>query len=336
MNSARNSLAWKAFIIVLLACCAVTLTNMRAMAQDPTTYTEEQYKAYQDMQGEKASAQKIALAIKFLQAWPKSGLREHVIAQYHGAMAEYQKAGNWSQIMSSGEKFLDLVPDDNMSIGLLAEGYQQQKNYRQFVVFGEKIFPRSPNANLAYALAKAYLQLGNDAKFIQWGEKTVSMDSDNHEILMALTKSYGMAKRWPEATKYANQCLQALDTVKKPEGAADAQWTEYVNGSKAQCYAIIGNAFYEQKKLPPAIQNLEKSLSFYKRNDVAYYFLGMSYWQSNRSGEAMLNFAKAYLLKGQTATASKQYLDQLYKAGNRGSLVGQERIIDLARKQLGF
>lgn len=336
MNSARNSITWKAFIIVLLACCVVTLTNTRAMAQDPSTYTEEQYKVYTDMQAEKAGAQKIALALKFLQTWPKSGLREHVVSQYHQAMTEFQKAGAWSQIMSNGEKFLSLVPDDTTTIGLLAQGYQQQNNPRQFVVFGEKIFSKNPNANLAYMLAKSYQELGNDAKFIQWGEKTVSLNPGNHEILMALAKSYSVAKQGAEATKYANQCIKALESAKKPETVNDTQWKDYVNGSLAQCYAIIGNSFYDRKVLPQAIANLEKSLTYYKRNDVAYYFLGMSYWQSNKSAEAMLNFAKAYLLKGQTAAASKQYLDQLYKSGNRGSLAGQERVIEMARKQLGF
>jgi tetratricopeptide (TPR) repeat protein len=337
MNSARNPLTGKAFILVLLACCAVLLINLRAMAQE-TNYTEEQYKAFQEIQAEQAAIKKAALALKFLQvpANAKCGLLKNVVSEWAIGMQGLQKAGNWSEIMRLGEQYAPIVPDDSYTIGLLAEGYAQSKNYRQFAAFGEKVFAKSPSGALAYQLAKAYQELGNDAKFIQWGEKTVSLNPGNYEILIELTKSYGVAKRWPEANKYASMCIKALETAKKPESASENDWKNYVNGSNAQCYAIIGNSAYESKNYTSAISNLEKSVMAFKRNDIAYYFLGMSYWQMGKADLAMLNFAKSFVLKGSTSQASKTYLDQLYKTGHANSLAGQERIIQRAKMDLGI
>jgi len=337
MNSARNSLTGKAFILMLVACCAVLLMNLHVMAQE-TNYTEEQYKAFQEIQAEQAALKKATLAVKFLQvpANAKCGLLKNVVAEYGAAMQGLQKAGDWSEIMKLGEQFVAVVPDDAFTISLLAQGYAQSKNYRQFAAFGEKAFSRSPNAALAYELAKAYRELGNDAKFIQWGEKTVSLNPNNYDILLELTKSYGVAKRWPEANKYATMCIKAVETAKKPESASESDWKNYVNGTTAQCYAIIGNSAYESKNYTVAVANLEKSVVAFKRNDIAYYFLGMSYWQMGKADYAMLNFAKSYVLKGSTSQASKTYLDQLYKTGHANSLAGQERIIQRAKMDLGI
>jgi tetratricopeptide (TPR) repeat protein len=331
MSSARTS---KAFIILLLTCCSLMMINLSAYAQD---YTEEQYKAFQDMQAEQAAAKKAALAIKFLQANSKNGLVKNVVAEYQVGLQGLQKAGNWPEIMRLGEQFIAIIPDDSYTISLLAEGYSQSKNYAKFAAFGEKAFARSPNANLAYAIAKAYQETGNDAKFIQWAEKTSSLDPTRVDILFELTKSYGSAKRWPEASKYANLTIKAVNTAKKPDNASEADWKNYVNGANALSYGVLGSAAYEANNFTQAIPNLEKSVSFLKRNEAAYYYLGMAYWKMNKSDMAMVNFAKAYLMKGSTSAGAKAYLDQLYKAGaGRGTLTGEDRVIARAKAELGM
>lgn len=331
MNSARTS---KAFIFMLLTCCALILVNVSTYAQD---YTEEQYKAFQEIQAEQAAAKKAALAIKFLQANPKNGLAKNVIGEYQIGLQGLQKAGNWPEIMRLGEQFVALVPDDSYTISLLAEGYSQSKNYAKFAAFGEKAFPKSPNANLAYAIAKAYQETGNDAKFIQWADKTISLDPTRLDMLFDLTKSYATAKRWPESIKYANLTIKAVATAKKPDNVTDANWKNYVTSANAMSYGVLGSAAYESNNFTQAIPNLEKSVSFMKNNEAAYYYLGMSYWKMNKSDMAMVNFAKAYLLKGSTSAGSKAYLDQLYKAGaGRGTLTGEDRIIARAKAELGM
>jgi hypothetical protein len=48
----------------------------------------------------------------------------------------------------------------------------------------------------------------------------------------------------------------------------------------------------------------------------------------------MLNFAKAYLLKGATSASAKKYLDQLWVSGHRNSLAGEDRVLERARQDL--
>jgi hypothetical protein len=49
---------------------------------------------------------------------------------------------------------------------------------------------------------------------------------------------------------------------------------------------------------------------------------------------AMLNFAKAYILKGATSNNAKQYLEQLWKSSHRNSLAGMDRVIERAEADL--
>jgi tetratricopeptide (TPR) repeat protein len=125
-----------------------------------------------------------------------------------------------------------------------------------------------------------------------------------------------------------------MTAATKPEGTADDLWNRYRTSTLATCYAIAGNVAYERNDYPNAISNLENSIKHFKRNDLAYYYLGLSYWQQNRIDIAMLNLAKAYLLKGSAAASAKQHLDNLYKSTHGQSLVGQDRVLARAAQDL--
>lgn len=305
-----------------------------AQAQEPPKYTAEEYKAYQAATSEADAAKKVALIVQFLQDRPQSTLRDHVIAAYQGVMNDYQAKQSWAPMISAGESFLKAAPDDIFTVSMLATAHQQTKGLKQFVVYGEKVFESNPQGNTAYYLAKAYLDLKNPAKFFEWGEKTVEFFPDNHEILLELTKQSAASKRNAQAAKYGRQAIKVLQSTGKPEGVADKDWKSYTTNGLATCYAIVGTVAFEQKDYGSAISNLESSLRYYSRNDIAYYHLAMSYWQQQKVDFAMKNFAKAYLLNGGTSRAAKQYLDNLYKSTHQNSLVGVERVIAKAKEEL--
>ena len=297
-------------------------------------YTAEEYKAYEEVTAENDPVQKVGLVIKFFKQYPKSALSQHVNAAYMQAMNGFQKNQQWNQIINLGEQYVSVNPDDTYTMALLTGAYQQTKSYQRFVAFGEKVFARQPSGNLAYYLTKAYQELGNDAKYLQWGEKTVSLMPNNVEILVELARRTGMAKRNADAAKYSGLCVKALDAATKPEGTPDATWNQYKTSSYATCYAIAGNVAYERNDYANAIKNLESSVRYYKRNDLAYYYLGLSYWQQNKVDIAMLNLAKAFILKGNASASAKQHLDNLYKSTHGQSLVGQDRVIARAQQDL--
>jgi tetratricopeptide (TPR) repeat protein len=303
-------------------------------AQEQAQYTAEEYKAYQAVTAEQDPAKKAALVVAFLKDRPQSTLRPHVIGDYQKMMQELEKSGNWAGIIAAGEQFITVVPDDILTISLLATAYQKTKNNAKFVTYGEKVFNANPNGNIAYYLAKAYLDMKNAAGFVKWGEKTVEFMPDNYEILLELTISFGEARRYPQAIKYGKMCIKAFQSATKPEAMSEKDWKAYSTHLNATCYYIVGSSAYETKDYSTAITNLEGSLKYFSRNEMAYYKLAHAYWQQNRIDLAMKNFAKAYLLNGSSSRAARQYLDQLYKSTHQQSLVGVERVIDKAKEEL--
>ena len=318
--------------LVLLALLAFTQTGLSS--QEAAKYTAEEYKAYQDVANEPDAAKKVDMAVKFMQTYPQSALRPHVTAAYQAVMKELQSAEKWTQLILFGERFAAVAPNDLYTASMLATGYQKTKQYAKFVAYGEKVYEKEPNGNLAYYLAKAYQDLNNDAKFLQWGERAVGFMPDSHELLLELTRRFAAAKQDAPASKYARQCIKAAQSAAKPEATADKVWKDYISTLYATCYAVIGNVAYEQRDYKNAILNLENSLRYYRRNELACYYLGLSYWQTNRIDVAMLNLAKAYLLKGNSSRAAKQHLDNLYKSTHQQSLVGIERILERAAQDL--
>jgi tetratricopeptide (TPR) repeat protein len=331
MSNRNNSGMFTLLASILIALCLLVI-QPPVRAQE--NYTPEEYKAYEEINAESTAAKKMALIVQFLKQNPKSGLRQHVIAAYYGIVKELEAGQRWSQAISFGEQFLGVVPDDQVTYSLLTMAYQRTNNDKQFVVFGEKAFERSPNGALAYALAKAYRDMGNTAKFVQWGEKTVGFMPDNLEVLLDLTKTFGMMRRNAEAAKYARQTLKAAQGASKPAATDEKVWKDFTNNLYATCYGVIGTAAYEARDYATAITNLENSLKFFKRSELAYYYLGLSYWQQNKIDMAMLNLAKAYLFGGSSAQAAKQNLDNLYRSTHKQSLAGQERVIARAKEEL--
>ena len=308
--------------------------KQEAPKQEPVKYTAEEYKAFQEVMGEADPAKKTELIIKFIQDRPQSALKQNVVADYYGMLQKLQTGEKWPELVAAGERYLTVVPDDEITVSALAGGYQKTKNQQKFVVFGEKVFAKKPEGSTAYYLAQAYKELKNEAKFIEWGEKTVALLPDNHEILLELTKKFGEAKKNAQAAKYARQTVKALQSASKPEGVADKLWKDYTTHAYATCYNVIGNVAYEQQDYQGAISNLENTLKYYSKNDLAYYHLAHSYWQTGKIDLAMKNFAKAYLLKTRLSPTAKQHLDNLYKSSHQNSLVGIEHVIAKAQEEL--
>jgi len=154
--------------------------KQEAPKQEPGKYTAEEYKAFQEVMGEADPAKKTELIVKFLQDRPQSVLRKNVVAEYYALLQALQTGEKWPELVAAGERYLTVVPDDEITVSALAGGYQKTKNQQKFVVFGEKVFAKKPDGSTAYYLAQAYKDLKNEPKFMEWAEKTVTLLPDNH------------------------------------------------------------------------------------------------------------------------------------------------------------
>jgi tetratricopeptide (TPR) repeat protein len=322
-------------VVLLFVAAAFVQPYLMCQEKAAAQYSEEEYKAMEEIKGQADPAQKTALVVKFFKAYPKSGLKEYVIGDFVAMMAKLQEAQKWSEVTNYGRHVVPFDPSNQYLIAYLAEGYRQTKNYKAFAEFGEQAYQRSPSGNLAYYLAKAYLEIGNMAKFLQWGETTVGKMPENYEILMELVKQYSAIKNDAKADAHAKQAVKVLSGMTKPpQGMSEADWKKYTDWAYATCYYEMGYYANQQNNYKGAVTNLENSVKHYRRNDAAYYYLGQAYWRLNSLAMAMKNFAKAYLLNGPTSVAAKQHLDNLYKQTNRGSLTGLDKILARAQEEL--
>jgi tetratricopeptide (TPR) repeat protein len=330
MTSPSVSYISRTLLSILFIVCLVSTQNP-VRAQE---YTEEEYKAFQDIQAQKDYAKKTDVIIKFLKANPKSALRPNIAAEYQKMIVDLQKEKNWSELITLGDKLLNIAPNDEILVAAMAAAYSATNNTRGFATFGEKAYAAKPSGQLALWIAKAYQSLGNQAKFLQWGEKALAADPDNVEMLSDMTRGFMAMQNAAQALKYAKMSLKALPNAKKPDSMDAQTWKNTVNVAYATAYGVIGANAYQNRDYSGAIKNLDNAVRYFKNNETAYYYLGMSYWQQNKLDAAMLNFAKAYILKGSTASSAKQYLDQLYKSSHRNSLAGEERVIQRAEQDL--
>ena len=332
-GSTRLNFLLIAFIFGFLLCFG---PSRNALAQDPATpqYSPEEYSAYQAITGESDPAKKTDLILNFFKTYPKSTLAQHITADFNAMLKSLQDGNRWSQSITVGRQFLTVVPEDNYTIALVANAYAETKDYKNFVVFGEEVYKKSPSGNLAYSLAKAYQSLGNNAKLAEWAEKTVAKLPDSHEMLLELAKIYVDANRSAEADKYAKQCLKVIQAAAKPEQSSEKDWTAYKNYSQMMCYYIIGKVAYDKQSYAQAVSNLEQHIKLNARNDMAYYMLGESYWQTRNATLALKNYAKASLLGGNAAGPAKQKLEMMWKASHQGSLTGLDKVIAAAKAEL--
>jgi len=330
MNSTTVSYFSKTLVSILFA-AALIVTPKLVKAQD---YTEEQYKIFQDIQAEKDDAKKVDMIVAFLKENPKNGLRPNMVAEYQKAVLDLKNEKKWTRIIPLCEKFLTVAPGDDFSETALAAAYSETNNPKEFAAFAEKVYAAKPSAGLAMDIANAYQKLGNEAKALQWKEKVLASDPNNIELLVEQIKKYSSTQQNVQALKYAKQCLTALPGAKKPAGMDEAVWKGSMDQAYAIAYNVVGQDAYNNRRYAEAIKNLENAARYYKRNDGAYYLLGMSYWQTNAIQPAMLNFAKAYVIRGAAANSAKQQLDKIWKEGHQGTLAGEERMIEKAQQDL--
>ena len=79
----------------------------------------------------------------------------------------------------------------------------------------------------------------------------------------------------------------------------------------------------------------QRALKARPRFPEVYYYQGIALKNQKKNPEALSSFAKCYVIQpSQLRTKCKQQLDVLYRSENKGSLVGQEKLIQEAVKAL--
>ena len=78
----------------------------------------------------------------------------------------------------------------------------------------------------------------------------------------------------------------------------------------------------------------ERAIKARPRFGQAYLYYGVALKYDKKMEEAMNAFAKGYLIDNPMKKKAKQQLDVTYRSANKGSLVGQDKIIAKAKAEL--
>jgi hypothetical protein len=78
----------------------------------------------------------------------------------------------------------------------------------------------------------------------------------------------------------------------------------------------------------------DRTLKARPRFGEAYLYQGIVLKNAKKNQEAMTAFARGYVIDNPLKPKSKQQLDLLYRAANGGSLIGQEKFLKEAMKEL--
>lgn len=319
---------------LLLVPCGVFAQAQQAAAQQEPQYSAEEYAYYEKASQEQDPAKKQAIILEFLQKYPKStGLDQNMTFEYDKVYKDLRDKGNWQALATAAEKYLTHRPSDTNSIKYATEAYQKLGNSQKLIDFGTRLYKQYPNANTAYFVAKAYQGVKDNVNFVKWAEQTVKYDPPNLELLVELIGQYWQIQSWAQAGAYAEKALKALDSAKKPDEVAAAQWTTYTNQVRALSLRALGERAFQNNDIAGCMKNLLESLKFDRKVDYTHYRLGFCYWRNNRVDEAMMSFARAYVLNGPTSPDARVQLTQMYQNKYKNT-TGVSNVITQARTEM--
>jgi tetratricopeptide (TPR) repeat protein len=304
--------------------------------QEPQ-YTEEEYNAYEQAVNEPDLAKRAEALLAFLDTYPESKLKEHIVGAYERMLYDVQQAQDYEKLEWMAEKWLPLAENELRTIGYVAESAEKLGHKEKYIEYALKIFDAQPSSILAYYICEAYKGIGDNDKAMEWTLKLFEYPEfdDQFQLRYEFAQRYAGEGNLAKAAEYANLTLKSLAAAKKPEETAAADWNKATRSVKYNCHWLIGQNYYSRKSYEQAIKSLEQALNA-ERHDEPYYYIGHSLWKLDKIEEAILSFAKAEVLDGKTSSQAKEHLVSLYKALHNQTTIGIDKVYRRAKKELGL
>ncbi len=303
--------------------------------QEQEPYTEEEYDAYEKAVKEPDLDKRETMLFAFIEKYPKSKLMPYIDQAYQTLSYDHNKAQKWDKLLPLTEHWMKLHPDDLQSLVYAAEAAQKLGDDQKFILYGEKVYATKPTANMAYYISQSYKKMGNEPKYLEWTEKLFAYPefAGDFGLRMVFVDRYGKEKNLEKAAQYSQLALKSLEVAKKPESMPDAKWKEDTTAVRRICNFYIGLSYYEKEKCADAIRYFREALKA-EKFAAGWYYIAHCQWKSDRVEEAIDSFAKAVVLKGDVSSQAKEYLEKLYKALHNNTTIGIEKVYTRAEKEL--
>jgi tetratricopeptide (TPR) repeat protein len=355
-NTQKQIFRFFAPVIAILLLCGI---NSLAAQEKVSPLSDFQYKkdfAQYDGIKKEADAQKRAdLLLAYLKDRPISKLLLNAVNDYLEcvkAQKDPVKASSMvealiavmptdqtvkaAEIPVGAEEFVkeQLVPSQKAALSSLATAFIQAKNYPKAAETLEKIYAMAPDKALLPLLADVYKQFNAD-KYMEYAQKILAEIPIEQSYATALELAQELIRK-NDIKGAIELYLKVLDIYgeKVPPTYQEPAW----NAVRAYAYGLIASTVvYPTKDWPKIIEAYGKVLKFDPKREDAYYFIGMSKWQTKDQTGAIEAFAKCTVLSGPNYGAkAKTYMEQLYKAEHNGSLDGIDQVLAKAKSELGI
>ena len=314
---------------------AVDIDDASKQAEKPAPtvgYTKEEYDEFQKAYTDPNLKARADGLLKFIKGHPNSKLNEHALGAFAPIMTQLYQQKEMTNLAAVAENYLEMKPEDIAALGLATEGFYSEKDYAKAAKYGEAFYKSKPSKEVAQLLAHSFDQLKNEGKFVVYAEKIVPEMSPKDSFFHAAKLSYYFAsqKNIPKAAFYCQRMMSAYGEGETPPGYGGPQWA----AEKGRAYSIIGRNAYDKKQYVGAVGAYMNSLKYFRDNDEAYYYLGMSYWFARDTTSAMKSLAKSALLNKPYSKTARSQLENLYKGLHNGSIEGLDGVLRVASAEM--
>lgn len=166
-----------------------------------------------------------------------------------------------------------------------------------------KKFPQSPYLPSVYAqLTTAYMNLGQEQKMFEAGQKALELDPNNVDILslMAMAMPRRIKAGSPDAgaqrqkaEEYAKKAIELIPNLTKPKDIDDVTFEQAKKNKLAMAHSGLGLVEFQQQKYDDARNDLTQAVTLASNPDpVDYYLLGSADVQASYYNDAVTAFEK--------------------------------------------
>jgi hypothetical protein len=183
-------------------------------------------------------------------------------------------------------------------------------------------------------LMAAYQAANNTAKMTDAANRLLQVNPNNVRALALLTYAARAQGNFPQAASFAQRGLPAAESMPRPQGMSDADYTKLQNGLKVIFNGAIGMAALQNKDYPAAQKALTAAISVPEdaANLQDVYPLATAYLQATPPDyqNGLCYAAKAVdLAQAQNNAQAQQQIDkfaQYYYKKFHGSLDGWDQV----------
>jgi tetratricopeptide (TPR) repeat protein len=317
------------------------------------------YKQYEEIKKEADVQKRSDLLLNFIKEHPISRSLFYFATEYQETIKPQLEKKDWAKAVTMIEAFMAALPTDKMitdaqiPVGveefqkqqlqpikmqfqkLLRAIYMEAKNLPKAAELQEAIYAAEPDIEGLKLLSSIYLGMQNYDKFLIYAQKIMAANPMDQPL------GYGTALQMAQVYLQKKDTAAAIDLINKvmdvygdkvPPNVQEAQW----DATRVWAYGIIAQDVYGKKDYVKSIEAYGKVVKFDRKNDTAYYYIGMSKWRNSDQDGAVEAFAKCVALNKATAVKAKEYLETLYKAKHSESLDGLDAVLAKAKTDLGI